>query len=248
MAIELDSIRGKELIQFSYQEAVEIVEALETVNPFHYSGISAIEKMETYRSHAYILKERILNNEFREIAVNDRRRDRNNILSRLNLLIESFSSSLKINGILAEQEAQVSELFKKAKGELEKERTDIERTADEVRNQIDNSEHKILTHVLSLMGIFSAIITLIMSMVITTSYWLNNANGASAIIAFVIPNLVTLIAVFTLLSLIFFYLHRDTSVKGEKCAVQKRSVAFTISIVALLLCVILCCWFCLSAK
>lgn len=59
MSIELDNIRTKDLIQGSYDDVLNIIEALEKVNPFHYTGISAIEKMETYRSYAYILKERI---------------------------------------------------------------------------------------------------------------------------------------------------------------------------------------------
>lgn len=248
MSIELDNIRTKDLIQGSYDDVLNIIEALEKVNPFHYSGISAIEKMETYRSYAYILKERISNNEFRELIGNDRRREKNALVTKLSVIIESFSSSLRINGILAEQEMQITQTIKKATEGFLSEKDNIEKLIEKTEADLDDSEHRILAHVLSLMGIFSAIITLIMSMVITSSSWLNNADGASAIIAFVIPNLIALISVFTLLSLIFFYLHRDTSAKNEPCSKHKKSVAFTIVIAALLVCVILCCWFCLSSK
>ncbi len=125
MSVELDNIRTKDLVQGSYQDVLDIIEALEKVNAFHYSGISAIEKMETYRSYAYILKERISNNEFRELLGNDRRREKAALVTKLSVIIESFSSSLRINGILAEQEMQITQTIKKATEEFLSEKENI---------------------------------------------------------------------------------------------------------------------------
>ena len=76
---------------------------------------------------------------------------------------------------------------------------------EDFQSRMDESEHTILTHVLTLMGIFSAVITIIMSIVVTSSSWLNNADASSAIVAFVIPNLVALLAVSSLVLLVFIY-------------------------------------------
>jgi len=71
--------------------------------------------------------------------------------------------------------------------------------------KIEDSEHTILTHVLTLLGVFSAIITIVMSIAITSNAWLNGAGATDAILAFIIPNFVTLIAVIVLLTLVFAY-------------------------------------------
>lgn len=246
--MELKDLRERTLLQCPFSEALDVVIELERVKALHLTGIEAIEELESYLSFVLILKGRLSNDEFPELKGNDHRRERTSFLSRLNLLYDKISFALEVNIRFNKQSTQISDWISEATEELEGKRQDIKKSAMKVRNEIDNSEHKILTHVLSLMGIFSAIITFIMSMVITSSSWLNNADGASAIIAFVIPNLIALISVFVLLSLIFFYLHKDTPASDESCAIHKRSLAFIVVIVALLLCVILCCWFCLSAK
>ena len=247
MSIDLSNIRDNDLIRGSYSEIIEIIDALEGINAFRFSGVSAIETLEAYRSYAYIIKGRILSNEFKELSSNDSRREKTILHSRLNVIIDHISSSLEINGLLNEQTEYITNTINKAKKELSDQKKAIEKEAKLVQKQIDKSEHTILSHVLSIMGVFSAIITIILSVIITSSSWLNNANGASAIIAFVVPNLVTLLAVFVLLSLVFFYLHRDTSDSGEKCAQQKRSRAFTLTIAGILISVIMCCWLCLSS-
>ena len=246
--MELNNLRERTLLQCSYSDALDIVIAMENVKALHLSGIEAIEELETYLSFVLILKGRLANEEFPELRGNDRRREKSSFLSRLNLLHDKISFALEVNIRFNKHTSQIFEWVSEVSDDLENKRKDIEDTANAVREEIDESEHNILAHVLSLMGIFSAIITLIMSVVITSASWLNTANGASAIIAFIVPNLVTLIAVFTLLSLIFFYLHRDTPAQNGKCAKHKRSIAFTITIIALILCVILCCWICLSIK
>ena len=74
---------------------------------------------------------------------------------------------------------------------------------EKIKDKTDHIESQLITTVLTLMGVFSAIITIIMSVVITSSSWLNNANGASAVIAFIVPNLVVAFSVVLLLGVIF---------------------------------------------
>lgn len=64
----------------------------------------------------------------------------------------------------------------------------------------------------SVMGIFTSIIVVIMSLVITSSSWLNNAYGASAIIAFVIPSCMALFVVCVLT----YFLNLSTKNKSGK--------------------------------
>lgn len=87
---------------------------------------------------------------------------------------------------------------------LTKSQTQFETTInDKIKSATDNIEPQIMTTILTLMGVFSAIITIIMSVVITSSSWLNNANGASAIIAFIVPNLVVAFSISILLGVVF---------------------------------------------
>ena len=80
----------------------------------------------------------------------------------------------------------------------------FESTIDQkIQAKTDDIEPQLITTVLTLMGVFSAIITIIMSVVITSNSWLNNANSASAIIAFIIPNLVVAFSITLLLGMIF---------------------------------------------
>lgn len=72
-----------------------------------------------------------------------------------------------------------------------------------IQTKTDEIEPQLITTVLTLMGVFTAVITIIMSVVITSSSWLNNANGASAIIAFIVPNLVVAFSITLLLGAIF---------------------------------------------
>lgn len=245
MSIDLSKIKQRDVINCEFAKAKEIVEALEQIKPFKYKSIDAVEELEGYLSNALIIKGRILNGDFKSDCKEKEKKD---LIQKLDYIIDHFNSALEINITLINQSAQVIEWIADAKSRLDKQKRDIDEKAQEVQEQIDDSEHTILSHVLTLMGIFTAIITLIISVVITSSSWLNSAHGASAVIAFIVPNLVALIAVFVLTSLIFFYIHRDTQSKDGKCSKHKRSLAFTICIVSLIICVIASCLFCFAGR
>ena len=100
---------------------------------------------------------------------------------------------------------------------LEKKMNAVKLQLQKVQGHLDNSEHTILSHVLTLMGVFTAVTTIIMSVVITSSSWLNNGDGASAILAFAIPNAIAILAVIVLVSLMFVYQKSFTNnSKGRK--------------------------------
>lgn len=65
---------------------------------------------------------------------------------------------------------------------------------------------------ISVMGIFTSIVVVVMSLVITSSSWLNNASGASALIAFIVPSCVAILTVCALT----FFLNLLTKNKSEK--------------------------------
>ena len=81
----------------------------------------------------------------------------------------------------------------------------IDIVSSETLDELHDTEGKVVSHVLTLMGVFTSVIAIILSVIITTSSWLNNASSSSAIIAFTIPNLVTLVAVISVVLLIYMY-------------------------------------------
>ena len=128
----------------------------------------------------------------------------------------------------------------------------FEKSVDgKVDQAVKKIEPQLISTILTLMGVFTAIIAIVISVIVTSSSWLNNANGASAIIAFVVPSLVAVTSMSVLLFIVF-------SKKQEKIIVipgqdwdapnivtksVKRSKIYTwISILALVLCLIGILW------
>ncbi len=260
---QLKKLKENDLRRFSYTKTMDVVETLESLNLIDISGIAAHEEIETYISLTAIIKNRVDHDELQKQPklLNRKSKDRDkdkdilrnrliNILANLRFAYNFVRLNSRIDTVekISDNIQGIREDFNNLQKDYEDKKKTVDNIIDKHREELNASERAIMSHVLSIMGVFSAVITLIMSVVITSSSWLNNADGAEAIIAFIIPNLVALIAVFVLISLIFFYLHRDTSTKVEKCSSHKRSVAFTVVIVALLVCVILCCWFCFATK
>lgn len=255
--IQLKKLKENELKKFSYHKTKEVVDALENLNLHDIiSGFAAHEEIEKYISFAATINNRVDNNEFSYLNLKINHKEKITLQNRLlNILanLRHLYNFVRLSGrddefkqvVISLQELQLE--FAKLQSDYNQKKNNVDNIIGNYEKKIKDSERNLTSHVLSIMGVFSAIITIILSVIITSSSWLNNANGASAILAFVVPNLVTLLAVFVLLSLIFFYLHRDTSESGEKCAQQKRSRAFTLTIAGILISVIMCCWLCLSS-
>ena len=246
MKIDLSTLRENDLRKYSYETTKSVIDELENVCISNFVGIHAIEQIETYYAFARLIKNRVSNNEFIELNVKARKSEKEHLYTRLNFLLAIFKYSLEIGKLenrtittaddlstklsaLKEQFNETVVDYNSKKNELETKinaaTKDLGDNVKKFKERIDDSEHTILTHVLTLMGVFSAVITIIMSVVITSSSWLNNASGAAAIAAFIIPNLVALLAVIVLLSLIFIY-HSAVNVSTIGTPKSKKAILF----------------------
>ncbi len=237
MSIDLSKVKQRDIVNCEYTKAKEIVEALELIKPFKYKSIDAVEELEGYLSNALIIKSKIMDGDFKSDC---KEREKKELIQRLDYIIDHFNSALEINITLINQSAQVTKWIDDAKTQLDEQKEEIERKAKFVQEQIDNSEHTILSHVLTLMGIFSAIITIILSVIITSSSWINNSDKADAVVAFVVPNAVALMSVTLLLSLIFAHNRQnriDSAAKNnEPNAIEIfKSVVFYAIIIIIIL-------------
>lgn len=74
-----------------------------------------------------------------------------------------------------------------------------------VTKKIKQLEKDTMDSHIAILGVYSAIITIVMSIVVTSSSWLNNADGASAIFAFIIPSAIVILSIAVLFLFIFLY-------------------------------------------
>lgn len=224
--MDLSTLREKDIKTFPLDKTLEVVQSLKAIEPLKLSKVEALEKIGDYRLYTSIILKRIENGEFEETNT-EAKYDNESLLAELKKLLDDFTFSFEINQFVKNQTSQIKEQItsiikeverqkEKLNEELEKQKKEIEETvrtekakieeqSQQVDKKISDTEHNILSHVLTLMGIFSAVTTIIMSVVITSSSWLNNADGASAVFAFAIPNLVVLISIVVLMLLIVLY-------------------------------------------
>ena len=236
MEFNLQNIRADDIKKFSYEETLDLVEKLEFVC---FSPTPLIESLEFYDvclGHARCIDEKINNNEFTPKSLN--KSQKKSLQLRVNDLIHNFQISMRIDALLWERSND-------AKCEMEKVRKDMKQMLkEEVKLQQKNIaelEHTTLTHVLSIMGIFSAVITIVMSVVITSTSWLNNADESSALIGFLIPNLVVLFAVSTLLALVYLLFNRGNIVQSKEKFSSKGCIAMFVVVFVLIISVLLTC-------
>ena len=116
----------------------------------------------------------------------------------------------EIQAVAESTKTQIQEATQSAKDQIAKStKTQIQKATQSAKDQMlrtaHEQEHRALTHVMTLMGVFSAIITIVMSLVSTSASWLNNANGASAMLAFLVPTAVGVFSVSALLLIVYGY-------------------------------------------
>ena len=244
MKITLTELKATDLRTFSYIDTIDVIDELEYISMSRYSGIDAVEVSETCLSFALLIVNRIRNNEFPELTPKNKKNEKMILESRLVIMISGFKYALDINKLnkrIKEVESEKNSLNQKI-DDVEKKIADtvsdytnkkitIVKEVNLFKKRINNAEHDILSHVLSLMGIFSAVITLIISVVVTSSSWLNNADGASAPIAFIVPNLVTLIAVLVLMTLVYYFVHHDDTTERKKKRIKTIYILIGVVIV-----------------
>lgn len=87
----------------------------------------------------------------------------------------------------------------------------IKKLSDEV-NTISGKSNQIMPNIISLLGVFSSIIVVILSLITTSSSWLANANNISVLIAFVVPAGIITLAICALTALVRSTLEHQTDV------------------------------------
>lgn len=233
MGIDLYNLDPEELWAYDYEAIQTVVQAIEQ-KLFNISDeVEDIEAMVSFLEYISIITLRVDEYDFPEISKEkateslEVRNAQQLMQLRLKMMFSSCKSGLANANVVADYNAKKRELEKSIADlhtELEEKKVEIDNSLNDAeatvntlneqlttaKNEIQNSEHNVLTHVLTLMGVFSAVSTIVMSVVITSSSWLNNADGASAVLAFVIPNAVAILAVIALLFLVFLYTNAAT--------------------------------------
>ena len=216
MSLNLNTLKENELRKFSYIETKEVLSELEKIRLHSLDGIDIIERVETYYSFVTLIKNRVDNHEFAELNGSDKKSEIKRLHITLDILLYTFKFSLdgnKLRKQMIKLDSQVQftqKDYNDKKHELEAKVNVVEKSVKKFQSQVNDTEHTILTHVLTLMGVFTAVITIILSVATTSSAWLNNASGASAVIAFIVPNLVVIIAMVILLGIVLF--HKEPTV------------------------------------
>ncbi len=224
--VNIRTLKETDLKKYSFAKTLEVIEALEKIVIEESSkvfisqtdDITDLEVFEDYYSKVVLVRNRIKLEEFQDKPKKGWPSQKENLLSRLlNIMItfQRIRDSIILSFEVLHTEEEISRLKKLQEdlfADYNEKKLEIEDTVKKNLQEVDDklkimqqAENKTVSHVLSLMGIFTAVITIILSVVVTSSSWLNNASGASAILAFVIPNMVTLIAVISIILLVFMY-------------------------------------------
>lgn len=245
MAVDLSSLDPEKLWEYSYEETEAVVDAIERKLLNTWLDADNIEAIVNSIDCIIIITLRVEEKDFQEMvgvwtqADGEPTSAYRSLQLRLKMIfincryfMDSAKFALEYRKKKDELESRITELQK----ELAKEEKQINKSLSTAKKTVNrelhkaieemhDSEHNYLTHVLTLMGIFSAVITVIMSLVITASSWLNNADEASAVVAFIVPNAVALCAVIVLLFLVFLY-HNATTGSDEHPVKKKHAYIF----------------------
>lgn len=119
-----------------------------------------------------------------------------------------------------QEERSVHELKSKYNESLAKV-DEAKNTASKALKDAKNATKDVLT----LMGVFATIITVILSVVSSATSWLNNADGASAVVAFVVPTLVTVTTVVILLGIVL-----DENKTAKICMIIAAAILFLLAV------------------
>lgn len=225
---DLDKLKISELWKFDYKDTLIVLDALEqSIIDLCSNPVKTTDNFSDYIEFAEIIKKKVDNGGFANSLKNENEKQSFSSRVRRTLTdlaivghINSVSSTIEKvvmaeERIITENLENVKSDFKKHRSEISKQKKavgELKKTVEAEKAEISNIEHNTLAHVLSLMGIFSAVITMIMSAVLTSSAWLNNARASSAVVGFAIPNLVALLCIVVMLALVYLFVHRDVVV------------------------------------
>lgn len=211
MFTSLKLLKENDLRTYSYNDIKKVVQALEKINIYDDGTeladfITTTEVLETYSSFVHIIIMRVSNDEVDDLTSPQAK---GLLLKRLNTLNERFTGWWRVNSFLRIRFDQMSNSLNESQNEITTQLTTtlikIQKETEDYTRKIDDSEHNILTHVLTLLGVFSAVIVTIMSVVISSGSWLNSADSSDAMLAFIVPAGIIIIAIITLLSFVYAF-------------------------------------------
>lgn len=202
----LVEITQEDVISMSYTEIQEIIKEISKVSLNQQGLVQGTEVYANCFMCIGTIRKRVENNDFTELNSTDKKQKLLNTLTSLKNRISYFSD---INTFMRSNQETFQRHMLKTQAEitqqLNKTVSDVNNEFEKTKKQLDDSEHNILTHVLTLLGVFSAIIITIMSVVITTNSWLNNAGTEGFMMALLVPGLIVIFSVIVLVSLVYAY-------------------------------------------
>lgn len=189
MGIILSELDDKKVAKLSYTDVKDFISALNALELSDYD-IGHLEDLSDYVRWLTIIRSNI---------------DLDKYDYGTNVECEKENAKAKLKESLKEPELRITPvlLALTAASNLSAE------TKAETKKELENAQIKadrgMMARTISVIGVFSAIITIIMSLVMTSSSWLNNADGASAMIAFLVPSLVAVFSICTLMLIIYAF-------------------------------------------
>lgn len=231
---EINAIGETAFYAYSLNRTIDVIETLEKLNWSDIRDKNLEENNDFYSRLLDIVNDKVTNNIFVELT--DDAEGKNHLLLRVLRIRTSISQyrllflrddvETKILSRVESAKTDINSIVTGTQDSIQKMSTDVQNSIndhlteseaafeetikEEIKSATGQIEPQLITTILTLMGVFSAVITIIMSVVITSSSWLNNADGASAVIAFIIPNLVVIFSIVILLGMVFS--RRDSKV------------------------------------
>ena len=246
---EIEKLKREEVLAFSCLDTIRLVESMEQ----HLFSEDATlhntrEFCESCRSHVNDIHGRITQRDEESKSWSSRK---TKLLEQklgflrvgISVIIQSYRLQDNVTEALVGTKTAFNNKVEETKGELDSKVIETKHELDEkvkqtnegVDKKVNEAERGMITHVLTLMGVFTSIIVVIMSVIITSTSWLNNADGTSAILAFVVPTSVTVIAVIVLLLMVFCYRYAVSSTEKDirsACAVLCMFLVLVIGLAA----------------
>lgn len=216
---DINKLGERVLINYPLNKTYKVLKVLESMDWMNIRDNNLRENEGFYSRLLDIIDQKITDGYFKELKKNDNKK--NYLLLRI-LRIRTSISQYRLLSLRSNIENNISQQGENTINDFEKS------MQDKVDNVMQEIEPHLITIVLTLMGVFSVIITIIMSVVITSSSWLNNSNGASAVVAFIVPNLVVVSSMSVLLGIVFCNKHYITIIHDTYNSTEKKAKRFLI--------------------
>ena len=242
--IDADSIANlgeSEIHRLSLAQTENVISILESFNWLDISNKKFLDNYSIYHGFLEIIEDRINRSSFSEKLDITRAISMLGKTYRLKARISLYQSLCEIENFGKNTQKTAEENIQ---GYLTRAENDFqEGIENKIKKATDKIEPSLITTVLTLMGVFSAIITIVMSVVVTSTSWLNNANAASAVIAFIVPSIVVVFSMSILLSIVFTKRKSEPVIivrdSASRASVADHALKMTKRIRKIMLCVII---------